>query len=98
MVAIDDMTPVQVGLKRILSSYLKHEKEVITKRTKFDLDKAENRLEIIQGLIHAMDILDQVIKTIRASKNKANAKENLVAKFKLLIGKLKQLFLCNYIV
>lgn len=82
MVAIDDMTPVQVGLKRILSSYLKHEKEVITKRTKFDLDKAENRLEIIQGLIHAMDILDQVIKTIRASKNKANAKENLVAKFK----------------
>ncbi|WP_278340789.1 DNA topoisomerase IV subunit A [Lactobacillus acetotolerans] len=82
MVAIDDMTPVQVGLKRILSSYLKHEKEVITKRTKFDLNKAENRLEIIQGLIHAMDILDQVIKTIRASKNKANAKENLVAKFK----------------
>ena len=82
MVAIDHMTPVQVGLKRILSSYLEHEEDVVTKRTKFDLNKAEARLEIIQGLIHAMDILDQVIKTIRASKNKADAKKNLVAKYK----------------
>ncbi|MDF4141936.1 DNA topoisomerase IV subunit A [Lactobacillus kefiranofaciens] len=82
MVAIDHMTPVQVGLKRILSSYLEHEKEVVTKRTKFDLDKAEARLEIIQGLIHAMDILDQVIKTIRASKNKTDAKKNLTTKYK----------------
>ena len=82
MVAIDHMTPVQVGLKRILSSYLEHEEDVVTKRTKFDLNKAEARLEIIQGLIHAMDILDQVIKTIRASKNKAYAKKNLVAKYK----------------
>lgn len=82
MVAIDHMTPVQVGLKRILSSYLEHEEDVVTKRTKFDLNKAEARLEIIQGLIHAMDILDQVIKTIRASKNKADAKKNLVTKYK----------------
>lgn len=82
MVAIDHMTPVQVGLKRILSSYLEHEKEVVTKRTKFDLDKADARLEIIQGLIHAMDILDQVIKTIRASKNKTDAKKNLTTKYK----------------
>ncbi len=82
MVAIDHMTPVQVGLKRILASYLEHEEDVVTKRTKFDLDKAEARLEIIQGLIHAMDILDQVIKTIRASKNKADAKKNLIAKYK----------------
>lgn len=82
MVAIDHMTPVQVGLKRILSSYLEHEEDVVTKRTKFDLNKDEARLEIIQGLIHAMDILDQVIKTIRASKNKADAKKNLVAKYK----------------
>ena len=81
MVAIDHMTPVQVGLKRILSSYLKHDEEVITKRTKFDLKKAEDRLEIIEGLIHAMDILDQVIKTIRASKNKADAKNNLIKEF-----------------
>ncbi len=82
MVAIDHMTPVQVGLKHILISYLEHEVDVVTKRTKFDLNKAEARLEIIQGLIHAMDILDQVIKTIRASKNKADAKKNLIAKYK----------------
>lgn len=82
MVAIDHMTPVQVGLKHILTSYLEHEVNVVTKRTKFDLNKAEARLEIIQGLIHAMDILDQVIKTIRASKNKADAKKNLIAKYK----------------
>ena len=81
MVAIDHMTPMQVGLKHILSSYLEHEKEVVTKRTKYDLNKAEERLEIIQGLIHAMDILDQVIKVIRASKNKAEAKKNLSSEF-----------------
>lgn len=81
MVAIDHMTPVQVGLKRILESYLEHEKEVITRRTKFDLNKANNRLEIIAGLIHAMDILDQVIKTIRQSKNKADAKKNIIAAY-----------------
>lgn len=82
MVAIDHMTPMQVGLKHILSSYLKHEKDVVIKRTKYDLNKAEERLEIIQGLIHAMDILDKVIKVIRASKNKAEAKKNLSDKFK----------------
>ena len=81
MVAIDHMTPMQVGLKHILSSYLEHEKEVVTKRTKYDLNKAEERLEIIQGLIHAMDILDQVIKVIRASKNKTEAKKNLSNEF-----------------
>ncbi|MDD6415824.1 MAG: DNA topoisomerase IV subunit A, partial [Lactobacillus porci] len=81
MVAIDHMTPVQVGLKRILQAYLEHEEEVVIKRTKFDLGKAEGRLEIINGLIKAMSILDQVIKTIRASKNKADAKKNLVAEF-----------------
>ena len=82
MVAIDHMTPMQVGLKHILSSYLEHEKDVVIKRTKFDLNKAEERLEIIQGLIHAMDILDKVIKVIRASKNKAEAKKNISDKFK----------------
>lgn len=81
MVAIDHMTPVQVGLKRILEAYLEHAQEVLTKRTKFDLGKAKDRLEIIQGLIKAMSILDQVIKTIRASKNKADAKKNLVKEF-----------------
>ena len=81
MVAIDRMTPVQVGLKRILSSYLAHKKDVVTKRTEFDLKKAKQRLEIVEGLIHALDILDQVIKTIRSSKDKKDAKKNLIAKY-----------------
>ncbi|MBA1394025.1 DNA topoisomerase IV subunit A, partial [Lactobacillus sp. XV13L] len=81
MVAIDHMTPMQVGLKHILSAYLEHETDVVTRRTKFDLNKAQNRLEIIQGLIHAMDVLDQVIKVIRASKNKMEAKKNLATEF-----------------
>ena len=58
MVAIDRMTPVQVRLKRILSSYLAHKKDVVTKRTELDLKKAKQRLEIVEGLIHALDILD----------------------------------------
>ena len=81
MVAIDRMTPVQVGLKRILSSYLTHKKEVVTKRTEFDLKKAKQRLEIVEGLIHALDILDSVIQTIRSSKDKKDAKNNLIAKY-----------------
>ncbi len=81
MVAIDRMTPVQVGLKRILSSYLAHKKDVVTKRTEFDLKKAKQRLEIVEGLIHALDILDQVIKTIRSSKDKKDAKKNLISKY-----------------
>lgn len=81
MVAIDHMAPVQVGLKQILSSYLEHKKEVVTKRTEFDLGKAKQRLEIVEGLIHALDILDKVIKTIRSSKDKKNAKENLVKNY-----------------
>ncbi|MDO4912229.1 MAG: DNA topoisomerase IV subunit A [Lactobacillus sp.] len=81
MVAIDQMTPVQVGLKRILSAYLAHEKEVVTNRIKFDLNKAEARLEIVQGLIHAMDVLDELIKTIRKSKNKQDAQANIIEQF-----------------
>ncbi len=81
MVAIDRMTPVQVGLKRILASYLAHEREVVTNRTRYNLHKAEVRLEIVAGLIHVMDILDAVIKTIRASKNKADAQANLVKQY-----------------
>ena len=81
MVAIDHMAPVQVSLKNILSSYLEHKKDVVTKRTQFDLSKAKQRLEIVEGLIHALDILDQVIKTIRASKDKKEAQNNLVKNF-----------------
>ena len=81
MVAIEHMAPVQVSLKNILSSYIEHKKDVVTKRTQFDLGKAKQRLEIVEGLIHALDILDEVIKTIRASKDKKEAQTNLIKKF-----------------
>jgi topoisomerase-4 subunit A len=81
MVAIDDMTPRQVGLKHILSAFLVHKRGVVLKRTQYDLKQAQDRLEVIDGLIHAMSILDQVIKTIRASKNKSDAQNNLIKEF-----------------
>ncbi|MGR3741819.1 DNA topoisomerase IV subunit A [Companilactobacillus sp. DQM5] len=81
MVAIDDMRPQQVGLIQILKAYISHQKDVIIRRSKFDLNKANKRLHIVQGLIKALSILDDVIKTIRASQNKSDAKNNLVKKF-----------------
>ncbi len=81
MVAIDNMTPHQVGLKRILDSYVAHRKEVITNRSQFELDKAQARQHIVSGLIKALSILDQVIETIRASKDKKDAKNNLVKEY-----------------
>lgn len=81
MVAIDNMTPQQVGLKRILDSYVTHRKEVITNRSRFELDKANARQHIVAGLIKALSILDQVIETIRGSKDKKDAKQNLVVEY-----------------
>lgn len=81
MVAIYHQRPEHVGLKTILSAYLEHQRDVITRRTKFNLQKAADRQHIVQGLIKAMSILDQVIKTIRGSKDKKDAKQNLVSQF-----------------
>lgn len=81
MVAIDHMRPKHVGLKQILTSYLEHQRTVTTKRTEFDLDKAKQREHIVVGLIKALSILDQVIKVIRASKNRKDATKNLVQQF-----------------
>ncbi|EQM55450.1 DNA topoisomerase IV subunit A [Lactiplantibacillus plantarum EGD-AQ4] len=81
MVAIYHQRPEHVGLKTILSAYLEHQRDVITRRTKFNLKKAADRQHIVQGLIKAMSILDQVIKTIRGSKDKKDAKQNLVSQF-----------------
>ncbi len=77
MVAIDNFTPRQVGLQKILSSYIAHRREIIIARSKFDKEKAEKRLHIVEGLIRVISILDDVIALIRASENKADAKENL---------------------
>ncbi len=81
MVAIDHMRPKHVGLKQILTSYLEHQRAVTTKRTEFDLNKAKQREHIVIGLIKALSILDQVIKAIRASKNRKDATKNLVQQF-----------------
>ncbi|WP_051314719.1 DNA topoisomerase IV subunit A [Alteribacter aurantiacus] len=77
MVAIYKKTPQQLGLKKLLDAYIQHQKEVVTRRTKFDLRKAQDRQHIVEGLIKAVSILDEVIATIRASKDKADAKRAL---------------------
>lgn len=77
MVAIDNFTPRLVGIIPILTSYIAHRKEIILARSRFDKAKAEKRLHIVEGLIRVISILDEVIALIRASENKADAKENL---------------------
>lgn len=81
MVAIYHQRPEHVGLKTILTAYLEHQRDVVTRRTQFNLQKDMDRQHIVQGLIKAMSILDQVIKTIRGSKDKKDAKQNLVSQF-----------------
>lgn len=81
MVAIVNNRPMTLGILPILDAYIVHLRNVITKRTKFDLNHAEARMHIVDGLIKALSILDEVIKTIRGSKNKADAKINLVKEY-----------------
>ena len=81
MVAIVNRTPKTLGILEIIDAYINHLRETITKRTEFDLAFYKKNYHIIQGLIKAISILDEVIKVIRASKNKADAKENLVKSF-----------------
>ena len=81
MVAIVNNRPMTLGIIPILDAYIAHQKEVVLKRTKFDLDHAKAEMHIVEGLIKALSILDAVIKTIRASKNKMDAKDNLVKEF-----------------
>ncbi|WP_422804589.1 DNA topoisomerase IV subunit A [Tetragenococcus halophilus] len=78
MVAIDGMRPQQVNLKHILESYVNHRRDIVLKRSQFELNKAQKRQHIVDGLMKALSILDQVIATIRASKDKKDAKNNLV--------------------
>ena len=77
MVAIVNKRPMTLGLLEILDAYVQHLKEIITKRTEYDLAKAKARMHIVEGLIKALGMLDEIIKTIRASKNKEDAKQNL---------------------
>ncbi|MFC4323148.1 DNA topoisomerase IV subunit A [Litchfieldia salsa] len=81
MVAIHEKRPKLLGILQILDSYINHQKEVITKRSEFELEKARERHHVVEGLIKALSILDEVIATIRASKDKRDAKNNLISKF-----------------
>ena len=82
MVAIVNGRPMTVGILKIIDEYIKHQKDFIKRRTQFDLDTARARMHIVEGLIKALSILDDVIKTIRSSKNKSDAKINLVKEYK----------------
>ncbi|MFI3260420.1 MAG: DNA topoisomerase IV subunit A [bacterium] len=81
MVAIVNKAPKVLGLLEILDAYIAHQKEFVTRRTEFDLAFFKKRFHIVEGLIKAISILDEVIATIRSSKNKSDAKENLVSKY-----------------
>lgn len=81
MVAISEGRPKQMGIRQIIDSYLNYQIEVVTKRTRYDLFHAEKRMHIVEGLMKALSVLDEVIAIIRGSKNKRDAKDNLVAEF-----------------
>ena len=82
---LDNGVPKTLGLKDIISKYIDYQKEIIIRRTKFDLDKAEKQVHILEGLKIALDNIDAVIKTIKESKNDENAKEALMKKFGLTL-------------
>lgn len=82
MVAINNKRPMLMGVIQIIDAYILHQKEVITNRSNYDLRRAEKRLHIVEGIIKMMDVLDEVIDLIRASKNKKDAKSRLMKAFK----------------
>lgn len=81
MVAIASRTPKLMNLRSLLQAYVSHQKEVVTKRSEYDLLKAKDRQHVVEGLIRAMSVLDELIAKIRASKDKADAKQNIMAAF-----------------
>lgn len=81
VVSIVNRRPKLLGLKEALDAFIAHQKEVVKRRTEFDLRHAKARFHIVEGLIKCISILDEVIKVIRASKNKSDAKDNLVKEF-----------------
>lgn len=89
MVAIVNRRPKLVGILDILDAFINHQKEVVTRRTKFDLEHAKSEFHILEGLLKAMSILDEVIQTIRNSKNKSDAIDNLSKQFDFTFAQAK---------
>ena len=83
MLALVNNEPVVMNLLQMLQYYLKHQEEAVTRRTQYDLNKAEERAHIVEGLLIALDNIDEVIQLIRASKTAAEAKEKLMERFSL---------------
>ena len=83
MLAIQNGVPKILSLRQILDAYIEHQKEVVTRRTQFDKEKAEERAHILEGLLIALDHIDEVIRIIRASETDAEAQAELMSKFKL---------------
>ncbi|WP_174613453.1 DNA topoisomerase IV subunit A [Virgibacillus ihumii] len=81
MVAIQNKTPKVLSLPQILDAYIDHQKEVMTRQIQYDLKKANDRSHILEGLIKAISVLDELIATIRASKDKGDAKKRIIAKY-----------------
>ncbi|SFA47356.1 topoisomerase-4 subunit A [Parageobacillus thermantarcticus] len=81
MVAIHQRRPKLLSLPELLDAYIEHRKEVVTNRSQYELKKAHERQHIVEGLMKALSILDEVIATIRASRDKRDAKDNLIAKY-----------------
>ncbi|QYR23737.1 DNA gyrase subunit A [Paenibacillus sp. sptzw28] len=81
MVAIVNKTPKQLGLKDMMTAYIAHQREVVTHRTRYELEKAEDRAHVLEGLVKALNLLDEIIAAIKASKNRQDAQNNLVEKF-----------------
>jgi len=81
MIALVDNEPKVLNLREMLYYYLEHQKDVVTRRTRYDLEKAEERLHIIEGLLKALDNIDEVIAIIKASANVNEARANLIARF-----------------
>ena len=81
MVAICNRRPMTLGVLDILKAYIEHQKEIVTNRSNFELEKAKRRIHILEGLIHMVDVLEEVIKLIRSSKGKADAKSKIMEAF-----------------
>lgn len=81
VVAIVNKRPMQMGLAAMLDAFINHRKDVVTRRCRYDLDKMEKRCHILEGLIRAMSVLDEVIAIIRSSNGKADSKEKLINRF-----------------